>query len=75
MNTRQDCCDIIRWTPSILQDVEAQLAGGVNVGVEHLADELDSRRLVRILLLEMHHESKGAVLEWGIGRADDDSVP
>jgi hypothetical protein len=43
--------------------------------MKHLADELDRRRLVRILFLEMHHQSKGAVFERCVGWADDDSIP
>jgi hypothetical protein len=31
--------------------------------MEHGADELDARRLVGVLFLEVHDESKGAVLE------------
>jgi hypothetical protein len=43
--------------------------------VEHLADELHARRLVRILLLELHNETKGAILERSISRANNDSIP
>lgn len=43
--------------------------------MEHLADELDGGRLVRVLLFKVHHESKGAVLEGRIGRTYYDGVP
>jgi hypothetical protein len=43
--------------------------------MEHLADELHSRWLVGILLLEMHDEPKSPILEWGIGGPDYDGIP
>jgi hypothetical protein len=43
--------------------------------VEHLADKFDLWWLVRILLLELHHQSERAVFERRIRRADDDGVP
>ncbi len=43
--------------------------------MEHLADELDARRLVGVLFLELHHQPKCAIFEGGIGGPDDDSVP
>lgn len=58
-----------------MQNIQAKLSGGVNVWVEHLADELDLRGLVRILLLELHHQSKSAILKGSVGGADDDGVP
>lgn len=67
--------DIVCRAPAVLENVEAELARGVDVGMEHLADELDRRRLVGILLLEVHHEPEGAILEGGVGRTDDDSIP
>ena len=73
--TGQHGCDVVCRTPSVLEDVEAELARGVDVRMEHLADELDRRRLVGVLLLEVHHEPKGSVFEGGIRGADDNSVP
>jgi hypothetical protein len=58
-----------------LQNVETKLSGGVDVGVEHLADELDLGRLVGILLFELHHKSKGAIFKRSVCGADDDGVP
>lgn len=43
--------------------------------MEHLADELDLRRLVGVLLLELHNKSKSSILERGIGRANNNGVP
>lgn len=75
MYASQDCGHIIGRAPSILQDIQTQLAGAIDVGMEHLADEFDARWLVGVLLLELHHESESAVLKWRICRPDDDSVP
>lgn len=43
--------------------------------MEHLAYELDARRLVWVGLLEVHDEAKCAVLEGRVRRADDDGIP
>jgi hypothetical protein len=43
--------------------------------MEHLANELDQRGFVGVLLLELHDESEGAVLERRVGRAYNDGVP
>lgn len=75
LNAGQDSGYIIRRTPSVLQNVEAEFSGGVDVGVEHLADELDLGRLVGILLFELHHKSKGAIFKGSVCGADDDGVP
>ena len=71
----QDGGHIIRRTPSVLQNVETKLARAVDVWVEHLADELDAWWPIRVLLLELHHQSEGAVFEGSVCRADDDGVP
>lgn len=75
LDTRKNSGDIISGTPSVLEDIEAQLARGVHVRVEHLTDELHKRRLIWILLLELHDESEGTVFEWRVGGSDDDRVP
>jgi hypothetical protein len=75
LDTGQDGGDVVSRTPSVLKNVQAELSGGVNVGVKHLADELDLRRLVWVLFLELHHQSKGAVFEWGVSGADNHGVP
>lgn len=75
LNAGQDGGNIIRGTPPVLEDVQTKLSGSVDVWMEHLADELDARRFVGILLFEMHHKSKGAILERRVSWADDHSVP
>lgn len=75
LNTRQDRRDVVCRAPPVLQDVQAELPGGVHVRVEHLADELDLRRFVGVLFLELEDELEGAVFEGGVPRSDDDGVP
>ena len=75
LNAGQDSRNIICWGPSILQNIQTKLAGGIDVGMEHLADELDCWRLIRVLFFEMHDESEGSVLEWRVRRTDNDGVP
>lgn len=54
LDTGQDCCHIVCGAPSVLQDIQTELPGVVDVGVEHLTDELDAGRLVGILLFKVH---------------------
>jgi hypothetical protein len=75
LDTGQDGGDIVSGTPSVLKNVQAELSRGVDVGVEHLADELDLRGLVWVLFFELHHQSKGAVFKWGVSGADNHGVP
>lgn len=75
LDTGQDRRDIVRRTPPVLEDIQTQLAGRINVGMKHFTDELNSRWLIWVLLFEMHDESKGTVFEGGIGRSNDDGVP
>jgi len=75
LNTSQDSGNIVGWAPSILQDIQTKFTGGVDIGVKHLTNEFHRRRLIRILLLEMHDETESAILEWGINRADYNGVP
>ena len=75
LDTGQDGGDIVGGAPSILEDIETELAGGIDVGMEHLADEFHGRWLVRILFLEMHHEPEGSILERRVGGANNDRVP
>lgn len=53
LDTRQDRRDIVRRTPSILEDVKAELACGVDVWMEHGADESDLWRFVGIVWAEV----------------------
>ena len=72
---RQDGGHIIRGAPAVLQYIQTQLAGAVNIWMKHLANELDARRLVGVLLFEVHDEAEGAVFEGRVRGADDDGVP
>jgi hypothetical protein len=75
LNTGKHRRHIISRTPPILKDVQAKLARGIYVWMEHVTDELDGWRFIWILFFKMHHESKGPVFERGICRSDDDGVP
>ena len=75
LDAGQNSCDVVRRTPSVLQDIEAQLARRIDIGVEHLADELDGGRLVGVLLLEVHHKSEGSIFEGGIRRSYYNGIP
>lgn len=67
--------NIVCRTPPVLKDIKAQLSRRIYVWMEHLADELHNRRLVRILLLELHDEPEGAILKRRVGGTDYNSVP
>lgn len=75
MNTREDSCHVICGTPTVLQNVETQLTSSVYIRVEHLADKFHTRRLVRVLLLKVHHQAECAILKRCIGGANDDGIP
>lgn len=67
LNTRQDGGNVVRRAPSVLEDVQAELAVRVDVRVEHAAEELDRWGLVRVRFVKGQDEAKGAVLERGVG--------
>lgn len=75
LNASQDSSDVISRTPSILQNIQAELSGRVNVRVEHLADEFDPRRFIGVSFLEMHYQSKGSIFKGCVCGADDHSIP
>ena len=75
LDTCQDGGDIISWAPSVLEDVQTQLSGGVDIGMKHLTDEFDGRWLIRILFLKMHHKTECSILEGSVGRTNNDCVP
>jgi hypothetical protein len=75
LDTRQDSSHIVCGAPPVLENIEAKLAGSIDIGVEHLTDEFDTRWFVGILFLKVHHQAKCAILERGIGGADDDGIP
>lgn len=43
--------------------------------MEHLGDEFDAGRFVRVLLFEVHDKAECAVFKGGVCRSDDDCVP
>lgn len=75
LNTGQYGSHVISGTPAVLQDVQTQLAGAVDVRMKHLANELDARGLIGVLLFEVHHKSEGSVFERSICGSDNDGVP
>lgn len=75
LNAGQDCRDIVRRAPPVLQNVQAQVSVLVDVRVEHLAYEFDDRGLRRILLIESEDEAVCAFGEDGIWRSEDDGIP
>lgn len=75
LNARQNCSHIIRRTPPVLQDIQAQFPRTVNVWVKHLADKFDSRWFVGILLFKVHDQAEGSIFERRIRRSYNHSVP
>jgi hypothetical protein len=65
--TRQDRRHVVGRTPPVLQNVKAELTVGVDVRVEHLAEEFDNWRFVRVRLVKGQDEAEGAVFEGGVG--------
>lgn len=58
-----------------MEDVKTELAGPVDIGMEHLTDELHPRWLVGVLFFKVHHQAECAVFEGSVGGADDDGIP
>lgn len=75
LDARQDRRDIIRRTPSVLQNIQTKLARAIDVWVKHRTDELDSWGFVRVLFFKMHHQAECTILERCFRRADNHSVP
>jgi hypothetical protein len=75
LDTRQDGRHIVCWTPSVLQDIQAEFSCRVYVWMKHLTDEFDGRRFVWVLLFEVHDESECAIFEGCVGWTDDYCVP
>ena len=67
LDAGEDGGHVVGGAPPVLQDVEADAAVSVDVGVEHLRRELHHRRLVRVLLAELQCQLEGAVLEHNDG--------
>ena len=54
--------NIISWAPAVLKDVQADPAVSIDVGMEHLGEELDNRRLVGVFLTELHGQLESSIL-------------
>ena len=75
LNACQNSGHIVGRAPTLLENVQAELAGSVDVRVEHLANKFDARRLVGVLFFKVHHEAERPVFERRLRWPDDDRVP
>ena len=62
LDTGEDRRDVVGWAPAVLKDVQADTTISIDVGVEHLGEELHNRGLVGIFLTELHGQLEGSVL-------------
>ena len=67
LHARQDRRNIICRTPTVLEDVQAQFAVMVDVGMEHLADKPNGRGFVRVGVGEGQSQAERTVFERCIG--------
>ena len=49
----EDGGHVVRGRPAVLEDVKANAAIGIHVGVEHLGNKADRGRLVRVFFSEL----------------------
>ena len=75
LDAGEDGRDVVDGTPLVLQDVEADLAVVVDVGVEHLGEEADVGGLVGVVLGEFQDELERPALPRGVVGAEDDGLP
>lgn len=75
LDAGQNRGNIVRWAPAVLEDIQTEFASAIDVGVEHLADELHTRWLVGILFLEMHDQFESTIFEGSISGTNDDRIP
>jgi len=75
LDRSQNGRDVVSGTPLILQNVQANAAIGVNIGMEHFGDELDNGSFVGVFLSEPERESERAIFEGGVVRSKNDGVP
>ena len=66
LDAGQDGGHVVGGAPPLLEDVQADGAVLVDVGVEHLGGELDHGRLVGILFTELQGETEDSVLKRGV---------
>lgn len=62
----EDGCNIIRWAPSGLEDVEADAAVSVHVRVEHAAHKLDEGGFVRVCFVEFEGQLEDTIFKRGL---------
>ena len=62
LDTGEDGGDVVGGAPPVLEDVKADAAVRVDVGMEHLGQELHHRRLVGILLAELQGQLERSIL-------------
>ena len=67
LDTREDCGDIVRWTPSVLKDVQTEFAIRVHVRVKHPRQEFDGGRFVWVAFVECEVKFECAIFERGVG--------
>lgn len=67
LNGSQNGRYVVRRTPTILEDIEAQFPVCIDVGMEHPRQELDRRRFVGVRFVECEDESEGPVFEGSLG--------
>ena len=66
MNTREDGGHVVGGAPPVLEDVQADAAVCVDVGVEHLGEELDHGGLVGLLFTELQGQLECSILRTSI---------
>ena len=63
---RLDTCEngrhVICWAPPVLKNVQTDPTVSINIGVEHLGEELDHGGLVGVLLTELHGQFESSIL-------------
>ena len=64
LNAGQDSCNVVGGTPSILQNVEAQLAICIDIGMKHSREEFDGGGFIGVTFVECKSELERPILEW-----------
>lgn len=72
---QEDFGDGESGTPLVPQNVQADAAVGVDIGVVDLGGEVDLRGLERVICGEVDGQEEDAALVWGIGRSHDGRLP
>lgn len=63
LNACEDGGHVVCWTPAVLKNIKADPTVSVDVGVEHLGEELDNGGLVRVLLTELQSQFERSILD------------